>query len=468
MLRLERIAGNQISGLQMEELDFLNDILLEDDTDTIYNQYTGLPAELNLEEKNVGLNAVQLEEILRLEDEAKSKSTEKQTTHYIKMLTKFLQENKLMTNLTDMPKRYLESYLRLFFTRIRKANGDHYSVASLCGMRAAFHRHFQEIRHMELIGNPDFCNLEKTYKASLAASLKDREKSISGGGSGYPPIEPVDMEKLRAYFTRSDPQKLQDEILFLLVYHFGFRGREWLRSLERSSVVISVNNDEKIVDLLRTTKEKNVKVGNEKSVKQIIMAEIPDNSSICPVAAMELYLSKISKLPGNALFPKHKIKWTQEEWYCKAENLGKNSLNDFMKNISKRARLSKLYTNHSIRPTVVTTLKRQGFSDEACMAVTGHKTKENVARYDKRSPNERMTILEKKTISKALTSGLHVQSDVLSQISVTSSNDFTHSTNIVSTIAPVDSKSYSFSAPSNKKMKICADGENNMVTITFE
>ena len=45
----------------------------------------------------------------------------------------------------------------------------------------------------------------------------------SEGGSGYPAIEPEDLVLLRQYFNRSTPVKLQDEVLFLIVYHFGFR-----------------------------------------------------------------------------------------------------------------------------------------------------------------------------------------------------------------------------------------------------
>ena len=64
------------------------------------------------------------------------------------------------------------------------------------------------------------------------------------------------MDKLQLYFNRTTPQRLQDEFFFNLLYHFGFRGREWLRSLDKSSIIIGNNGNETFVDLVRSVHEK--------------------------------------------------------------------------------------------------------------------------------------------------------------------------------------------------------------------
>lgn len=461
-MNVERIAGEQISGLDSNELDFLVDLLGCNDDNSVFNQWTGLQEGVVFDD-SCHLNEMQLQEIEDIEKEAKSQNTERQTRNYIKLLKNFLMESNLPQNIEDMPIRYLESYMRLFFAKIRKKDGQCYSVSSLVCMRAAFHRYICEKRHLEVIGNPSFCALDKTFKASVSCSLKGREKRISEGGSGFSSIDKDDMEKLRHYFNRSTPQRLQDEVFFILIYHFGFRGREWLRSLNKSSLMICESGTETYVDLIHSVKEKNVKVGDEKSVRQIIMTEIP-NKDQCPVAAVKLYLSK---LPGNILFPKCKVNWEPESWYCKNQPLGKNSLNDMMKSISKRAQLNAKYTNHCIRSTVVTTLKRSGFDEEACMAVTGHKSRASIERYDKRKAAEKMTFSEKKKISEALSEGFDINSTYHRQ-SMTNLNLSVPcvSTSYAETIS-INGNTSIISGPSTKSMKVVADGEKNIVTISF-
>lgn len=463
MLDMDRIAGGEIGGLDSTELSFLEDLLGAGNDNTIFNQWTGLPDDVDFNEF-VELNDNQLREIQELESEAKSKNTERQTTNYVKLLKRFLLENNLPENIEDMPIRYLEAYLRLFFTKIRKRDGECYSTSSLVCMRAAFHRYLSEKRHLQIIDNPDFCALDKTFKASITTSLRCNEKHISEGGSGFPSIDEDDMKKLRHYFNRMTPQKLQDEVFFIVVYHFGFRGREWLRSLVKSSFVICDNGPDTYIDLVHSLKEKNVKVGDVKTSRQIIMTEI-SNKDYCPVEAVKLYLSK---LPGNTLFPKCRVKWDATSWFCENQVLGKNVLNGMMKAISKRAELNREYTNHCIRSTVVTTLKRRGFDDASCMSVTGHKSITSIERYDKRRISEKMTFTEKKKISQALSEGFCFKATTSTTHLESQINLNSQDPHVLSSSKALIVDGCTFVAPKTKTMKITADGERNVVSITFE
>ena len=55
-----------------------------------------------------------------------------------------------------------------------------------------------------------------------------------------------------------------------------------------------------------------------------------------------------------------------------------------MKNISQNAELSKIYTAHCIRPTVVTAMWNSGCSVQDIQNVTGQKKEDSVKRYLKR------------------------------------------------------------------------------------
>jgi len=86
----------------------------------------------------------------------------------------------------------------------------------------------------------------------------------------------------------------------------------------------------------------------------------------------------------NCLFPKPLKNFSAGRWYSHKEVVGKNTLNEVMKNISKDASLSMIYTNHCIRSSIVTTLSDIGVPPQEIQLVTGHKKLETVERYNKK------------------------------------------------------------------------------------
>lgn len=462
-LDLSKIKGSFISGLAEDEINFIEELIQKDieNPDNIFDQFTGYNLEkekqfesfldfLNSDDRQ--LTTEEMKEIEHLENEGKCQSTEKQTRHYVQMFLAFLKENKLPEDLKGMPVRYVESYLRLWFSRLRKKDGNLYSPNTLACCRAAIHRYMLETRNIPLIDNDQFSAFHRTYKACITKSIKTKQILTSEGGSGYSAIEPEDMERLRIYFNRSSPERLQDEVFFLILYHFGFRGREWLRNLTTQSLKLKESKGTRFVDFEKCMAEKNVRYTNQAIMRQIVMTETPATKENCPVEAVETYLAK---LPSESpLFPKPCKKYQQNgKWYCEKEVLGKNSLNDLMKTISIRAGLSRTYTNHSVRSTCVTNLRKSGFTAEQCQLVTGHNRVESIHRYDKRRATERITFAEKRSMSEALSERL---------------NNYEGSTSGESIQTIVTQKSISFQAGESKRMKIKADGSNNIVQITFE
>ena len=128
------------------------------------------------------------------------------------------------------------------------------------------------------------------------------------------------------------------------------------------------------------------------------------NSMNCPVQAVELYRSKLQK-DSDVLFPKPKTSNYQKQWYSDKEVLGKHKLFDGMKIISELANLTKVYTNHCIRASVVTTLSEKGFSPSEIKTVTGQKRIETIEKYTKRISSSK-----KMKLSHALSSGLDYSS----------------------------------------------------------
>ena len=83
--------------------------------------------------------------------------------------------------------------------------------------------------------------------------------------------------------------------------------------------------------------------------------------------------------------------------------LGKHKLNDLMKDISIRAGLSRIYTNHCIRASTVTELSEKVFDKNLIAIVSGHKRLESVERY-----TARCTMNKKIKLSNALSFALTV------------------------------------------------------------
>ena len=107
-------------------------------------------------------------------------------------------------------------------------------------------------------------------------------------------------------------------------------------------------------------------------------------SNRCPVERLKLYFSRTAET-NNSLFPLPLKNWNNSSkiWYCNNKNLGRRSLDVMMKQISSGARLSKTYTNHCVRVTVVTELKQKGHGNDEIATITGHKNPESVNRYSK-------------------------------------------------------------------------------------
>ena len=61
--------------------------------------------------------------------------------------------------------------------------------------------------------------------------------------------------------------------------------------------------------------------------------------------------------------------------------MGVNTIGSLMKTISKKSKLTKDYTTHCIRTTVVTNLFNENVPVEEIACVTGHKDTKSVKRY---------------------------------------------------------------------------------------
>ena len=78
--------------------------------------------------------------------------------------------------------------------------------------------------------------------------------------------------------------------------------------------------------------------------------------------------------------------------FATTSSLGEKILQGFMPLISTECKLSRRYTNHSIRATNTTILKRNNFTDAQVMSVSGHKSASSLAVYQRVSEPDKVAM----------------------------------------------------------------------------
>ena len=386
LLNLQNVPNNMISGIDSETLEW---VTKESNKRSIFEWSDEFLKYLNDEEiLESDIPEEVAEELDMLEKESIPQSSATQMKNAAKRFSNFLLEKGLSTNLKTVPKSVLNAYLRYFYSQLRTKTGIYYAPASLVCIRAGIQRYLQSPpmnrTDLNIITDKEFAQANRMLKSMVAKYKHSHQEKIDK----FPAIEESDMHRIREYFDRSDPQVLQFEVMFNIMYYFGLRGRETLPFLTKESFTITSNDDgRRFIKLSHELLTKNSKaslISKEfEDAKQARMFEIISDPKACPVQAWELYIEKIKTI--ESLFPKPcKNFKTNGQWYTSSKKVGKNTMDNLMAYLSDTLKLSTRYTNHCIRVTVVSVLKEHGKSNSEVSLVTGHKNPQSVERYNKK------------------------------------------------------------------------------------
>lgn len=104
--------------------------------------------------------------------------------------------------------------------------------------------------------------------------------------------------------------------------------------------------------------------------------------------SLKFYLEKLHP-KCDAFFQRPKqVAFTSGNWYDN-QVVGKKSLGQLMKVISREINLSIMYTNHSIRATSVTVLDEAGLEAHHILAVSGHRSERIIQNYSRTGFNKK-------------------------------------------------------------------------------
>ena len=124
--------------------------------------------------------------------------------------------------------------------------------------------------------------------------------------------------------------------------------------------------------------------------KEARMYSTSDDQLFDGLNCLKMYLQKLNP-PCEALFqyPKQALTKEDQVWYDN-KPLGVNKLAGMMKEISKLASPSKIYTNHSVRATAITLWSDRRVPSWHIMAISGHRSEARLRNYKAHPTSEQL------------------------------------------------------------------------------
>ena len=300
------------------------------------------------------------------------------------LLPGWLTDRNTSPEFEKLPELELAALLRQFYAEVRKCNGEEYSKNAICGIRSAIHRHITSApfhRAFNIMRGAAF----KPANNMLVGVLKVLKREGRDQKKSFDAICEGDLQKLMSsnVFGTDTPSKLLKLVWFSTQFYLCRRGGEGQQSLRTDSFEICSDSTGRQFVQLRYNEASKNHPGGLKDTNDPKKKMFETGGELCPVAAVKKYLLKVNP-SCNSFYqrPIRDICGTDENptWYT-GEPLGINKLRTMMATISTEAELSKRYTNHCIRSTVITNLINSGFDPVTISRLSGHRNPASVLSY---------------------------------------------------------------------------------------
>ncbi|XP_032228739.1 uncharacterized protein LOC5504541 [Nematostella vectensis] len=279
------------------------------------------------------------EEIQRLLEERSTRNTKKANRFAVRIFREYLREKGHDPCFEDYDKTSLNNILRKFYVEARKRDGDFYKKSALSAIRFALNRHLQLVRNIDIINDPEFRVSSEVFRAQTVELMR-----LGKGIDHIADISAEDLKKLyfSDVFNQLTPEGLQKKSFFDLMYLSGSkRSRGNLREQTRDTFAIGFDQ-ERNMRFIYSKKDSNTTIPLWKIYEK-------KGNPRCPVATFSKYLSKLN--PMNASLwqrPKKSASEEDQVWY-EISPMGHNTLGKMMECLSKEAKLSRVYSNNSLK-----------------------------------------------------------------------------------------------------------------------
>ena len=182
-------------------------------------------------------------QIDKLLDKKDKKSTQRATDGFLRQFSDFLSVRNY-AKIDELQVLNLNDILYEFYSSVQTQKEQEYSVQNLKCLRAELNRHFRKTLGIDMAKDAMFVKANEMFKAVQVES----KKKGKGVKNSIPPITPIDLERITEYFavdqvTTPNPKKLQQNIVFYIIYFFCWRGRENLYMMTKDTFSLQVDPD---------------------------------------------------------------------------------------------------------------------------------------------------------------------------------------------------------------------------------
>jgi hypothetical protein len=321
------------------------------------------------------------QELEEIENARISKQTKYNDVYVENLILSFCVEKNLSFN---HDKEQLDDLLSRFLSCVRTKNGDLFSSGTLTNMYHSSARIIMKKYGFDIRDDNAFSKCSHMLK-----NMKALSKRVGKGVIEHTEvITEFDLKKV-GDMDYNSPVRLQWKVWILLQMQFAKRGNENSHGMKKTDLIFNVSDKGEEYITLRDNITKNHR-GSELS-SSYGGALFANSHTNCPVGIVRLYLSH--------LHPKNEYLWQRPRnvysdddvvWFCDSK-IGVNKLRSFLPEISAYLKLSKRYTNHSLRATSITLLGEH-FEDTDVQCVSGHKSTSSLSIYKRTSLGKRQSM----------------------------------------------------------------------------
>ena len=321
---------------------------------------------------------------MKLVNASTSKNTEYSNTFAAKTFQTYLHSRKIEKEIRELSKEEFCQILPKFYASVKAANGEYYSASTMLTLRSSLNRCIAATRMPTfcIITDQSFSSANRVFKAVLKKLREVGKGKITHKSA----INEADLQRLYSspnVFNINTPHTLLNKVFFEVAFFFCRRGMENLCHLRKTDFQVRENESEMkyVVKVVSESDKNHTGMNIERYETEGGRMYAVSNSDRCPVNSFAKYISKLNPSCSRLFqMPRANYNTNDAVWY-QNKPIGKNILSTKLSQISKEAGLSKVYTNHCIRATSITTLSHSGFEARHIRTISGHKNDASLDSY---------------------------------------------------------------------------------------
>ena len=341
----------------------------------------------NEQTENVQLNDVDIDSFI---EQNRNRNTTKKTSD-LNVFYRWAKTVNETRRLEEILPEELDKLLAHFFLKARKQNGDDFEPDTLTSLCRSFDRFLRE-------NGKQYSILTDREFSKAREALSSKRKQLRRSGKGQKRDKAVglceaDIQQLWEMKQLGDetPQSLLRTVWFNNTLFFGWRARDEHHRVKFGDFKINREVGPEEIEYVEWITERGSKT---RTGEHEFVPDRAFNPKMCatggPRCPVRIFKEYLCRRPADmnsrdAPFFLASIPNPASQTWFKKQPLGKNSLGSFMKSMSDTAGLSGRHTNHSVRRTMISTLRKENVEPLNIIALAGQRNLKSLDSYSSTS-----------------------------------------------------------------------------------